>query len=55
MWAWRTATREIRNAVNPVGINGMATATADDGELGWSVIIVPRTPLGSPECGDVNG
>jgi hypothetical protein len=50
-----TAVREIRDAGNPVGINGMATTTADDGELGWSVIIVPRTPLGSPECGDVNG
>lgn len=50
-----TATREIRETGDPVGINGMVTATADDDGLGWSVIIVPRTPTGLPSCDDVNG
>jgi hypothetical protein len=50
-----TATREIRASGNPVSINEMPSATADDDGQGWSVIIAPRTPSGAPTCDDVYG
>lgn len=50
-----TATREIRASGNPVSINEMPSATADDDGQGWSVIIASRTPSGTPTCDDVNG
>ncbi len=49
------ATRAIRTAGNPVGINGMPSAAADDGGQSWSLIMAPRTPAGLPACDDANG